>query len=453
MAPRRALVAFFLAVIASPLAANFAGFDGANPLVENREMAPFPRVDGTWASLAALPGGLTAWFEDHFGFRSTLVRWDSEARYFGLGVSPAASVVKGHDGWLFYADDGGMDDYVRDKTLGTDDVAAWRESILRSRDWLRREGIAFVFTVAPDKHVLYPEELPATIEPVGDTYRMDQLFAALDGTGVRTADVRPALQEAKPLERLYEKTDSHWNEWGAFVAYRRLVAAIRAEVPAVPPAWAWEDFEPLAQDAPAMDLAGMIGLKDVLRETRLRLIPRRRRQALTVEPQGEEPSAGVGRIVTEIPGSTLPRAVVFRDSFCSRLAPFLSEHFSRVVYLWQNNFDVEVVRQERPAVVIQEIVGRHLVYVSPYSNAPAQAPPAAASLLPERNHRIHRSGAPGRDQAGQQGGAQQQRGDGAEARGIDHTHAVPHALHRAADQVGSQAAQGDPDKGSDEPFL
>ena len=87
----------------------------------------------------------------------------------------------------------------------------------------------------------------------------------------------------------------------------------------------------------------------------------------------------MGRIVTEIPGSTLPRAVVFRDSFASRLAPFLSEHFSRVVYLWQNNFDVDVIRAERPDVVIQEIVGRHLAYVSPYSNAPAMADGRLAS--------------------------------------------------------------------------
>src|SRR6185295_18217610 len=92
---------------------------------------------------------------------------------------------------------------------------------------------------------------------------------------------------------------------------------------------------------------------------------------VVVEPPGAYATAGEGRIVTEIPGSTLPRAVVFRDSFASRLAPYLSEHFSRVVYLWQNNFDVDAVRAERPAIVIQEIAGRHLMSVSPYSNAPS----------------------------------------------------------------------------------
>ena len=68
----------------------------------------------------------------------------------------------------------------------------------------------------------------------------------------------------------------------------------------------------------------------------------------------------MGRLVTEIGDRSLPRAVIFRDSFASRLVPFLSEHFSRAVYLWQNDFDAGAVLQEHPDVVIQEIVGRHL---------------------------------------------------------------------------------------------
>jgi hypothetical protein len=370
MAPRNALIAVFVALIGLPLLANLAGFDGANPLAENRRMAEFPRLESNWASLGAFPAGFTAWFEDHFGFRSTLVRCSGELCYFVLGVSPATSVVKGRDGWLFYADDSGMDDYARASPFGKQALDEWRESLLRSQQWLHAQGIGFVFTIAPDKHVVYPEQLPDTIRPVGPTYRMDQLFAALDGTSVKTVDVRPILQAAKPHERLYEKTDTHWNERGAFLAYQQLVGAIREQVPAVPPAWQREDFDALEREEHALDLAGMIGLSDVLRETRLLLRPRRARLARTLEPLGGEPWWGSGRIVTEIPGSTLPRAVVFRDSFASRVAPFLSEHFSRVVYLWQDDFDVDAVLAEHPALVIQEIAGRHLLSVSPYSNAP-----------------------------------------------------------------------------------
>jgi hypothetical protein len=97
-----------------------------------------------------------------------------------------------------------------------------------------------------------------------------------------------------------------------------------------------------------------------MRELDLRLVPKRPRRARVIEPAGARPTDEEGRLVTEIDDPSLPRAVIFRDSFTSRLVPFLSEHFSRAVYLWQNDFDAAVVTEERPDVVIQEIVGRHL---------------------------------------------------------------------------------------------
>jgi len=92
----------------------------------------------------------------------------------------------------------------------------------------------------------------------------------------------------------------------------------------------------------------------------LTLAPVRPRRARVVEPAGAQPTDELGRIVTVIDDPALPRAVIFRDSFTSQLVPFLSEHFSRAVYVWQNDFDANLVTEEHPDVVIQEIVGRHL---------------------------------------------------------------------------------------------
>jgi hypothetical protein len=353
-------VVVFLAIIVLPLAANLAGRDGADAAAENRELAAFPRLERSWRAAAAFGPDLSAWFEDHFGFRSRLVRWYGETRLFVLGVSPSAAVARGRDGWFFYADDKAIEDYANDPPMTPDAIGNWTRALANARDWLKARGIAYVFTVAPDKHVVYGENMPPTIARVAPVSRTDQLLVAAGDAGIAAVDLRPALFTARRDERIYQKTDTHWNDRGALVAYQQLIAAVRAQAPAVPPAWTRDDFTPVVRMIPGMDLAGMMGLTRALEEIDLPLVPKRPRRARVVEPAGAEPTAEEGRLVTEIAGSTLPRALIIRDSFTSRLVPFLSEHFSRAVYLWQNDFLPQDVVREKPDVVIQEIVGRHL---------------------------------------------------------------------------------------------
>ena len=202
--------------------------------------------------------------------------------------------------------------------------------------------------------------MPPTIARVGDLSRADQLFTALQDTGL-AVDVRGAEFDAKSRERIYQQTDTHWNDRGALVAYQQIIAAVRARVPSTPPAWTRDDFQPVDRIVEGLDLAGMMGLTRVMREVDMTLVPRRAapRPRRRSGRRGSRPTSSDG-IVTEIDDPSLPRAVIFRDSFTSRLVPFLSEHFSRAVYLWQNDFDADVVTKEHPDVVIQEIVGRHL---------------------------------------------------------------------------------------------
>jgi alginate O-acetyltransferase complex protein AlgJ len=344
---RSILVGLFMTIISMPLGLNLAGRDGGDPEGENRELAAFSVTN------------LSAWFDDHFGLRSTFVRWYGEIELGAFDISPSASVLKGQHGWFFYADDKAVEDYISEDPLTPDALANWRSALVRAHRWLQKRQIGYLFVIAPDKHVLYPEEMPTTVLRIGTMSRTDQFYGSLQDTGL-LVDVRPSLADQRARERIYQKTDTHWNDRGAFVAYQAIIGAARGQVPGIPAAWVRDDFEAVSRDVAGKDLAGMMGLTRVLREEDLVLVPKRRRLAHVVEPVGGRPTDEEGRLVTEIPGSPLPSAVIFRDSFASQLAPFLSEHFSRAVYLWQNDFDAQVVQEEHPDIVIQEIVGRHL---------------------------------------------------------------------------------------------
>jgi hypothetical protein len=336
----------FVGALWLPLAANLTGRDGADRDAEHRE-------------LATMDEGVFAWFEDHFGFRARMVTWNARVEYFLLGVSPSPSVARGSGGWLFYAESDALADHVSDVLLTAAEIDAWRRTVVQARDWLQRRHAAYVFTIAPDKHVIYPEHLRESVRRAGSRLRMDQVFEAVLDAGV-AVDLRPSLVAAKADERVYHLTDSHWNARGAWVAYQDIIAAVRARNRDVPPAWPRSDFAAVEQLFEGLDLARMMGLGRELKELDVALLPRRVRQARVVDPPGSSAAAEVGRLVTEIPGSTLPRAVIFRDSFTTALVPFLSEHFSRAVYLWQKDFVPQQIDAEGADVVIYEIASRNL---------------------------------------------------------------------------------------------
>jgi hypothetical protein len=66
-------------------------------------------------------------------------------------------------------------------------------------------------------------------------------------------------------------------------------------------------------------------------------------------------------VESEIPGSDLPRLVMFHDSFGGALQPFFAEHFSKAVFVSKGmGFEEALLEQERPQVVLQELTERYL---------------------------------------------------------------------------------------------
>ena len=362
----RLLIVAFVIVLVLPAIGTVLGIQPASATAENRTLAPFPRLGTTWASWRSLPDAFTRYFEDNFAFRPLLVRWQALVRVKALDVSPSPSVVKGRNGWWFYADDGAMDDYARSRPFTPAELDAWRRTLQDARDWLHARGIAYLFVLAPDKHHVYPEQMPATIRAATQS-RMDQLAADLaEHSTVSVLDLRPALRQAKSSERIYHRTDTHWNDRGAYIAYTQILSSLSSTLPALR-AHPRTTFEAHHFRRDGLDLARMLGLSAALDEDDLTLQPRRPRAARVVEPRRPDPYGIEARLVTSLADSSQPRAVIFRDSFASALIPFLSEHFSRAVYLWQYNVDPEVIAREQPDVVIHELVGRRLSTLMPYN--------------------------------------------------------------------------------------
>jgi len=359
------LIGLFLACLWLPLAEQWLHLGPRVAQTEKRRPAPFPALHASWTSLCSFPDRFAAYYGDHFGWRAALIRLHARLMYEGWGASPSRFVVLGRERWLYYADDSSLEDYRSARPFSGAELARWRAALERRRDWLAERGIRFMLVLACDKHVVYPEFMPAAIRRVHAEYRSDQLAGYLrTNSTLDVVYVRPALEAARRTERIYHRTDTHWNDLGAAVGYREIAGRLARWFPAVQPQPATA-FDVRSRTTPGLDLAQMMGLEDIVTEEALSLLPRRPRRAQTVFPETPDRLFNDGLRIMETADPALPRMVMFRDSFASALVPLLAEHFSRSAFLWQYEFDARTVEREKPDVVLLLITGRRLQWLSP----------------------------------------------------------------------------------------
>jgi hypothetical protein len=118
----------------------------------------------------------------------------------------------------------------------------------------------------------------------------------------------------------------------------------------------------------------MLHLQDVYRESHPELVPPEppravelsaaaMRRSLADDPALRDLFERAPWTAFETGDAALPRAVVVVDSFGGALAPYLSEHFARSVFLTRilpPDQRLAIIDRERPDVVIEEIVERNV---------------------------------------------------------------------------------------------
>ncbi len=369
----RAMAFVFAVLITVPGIGLALGFGrGAVSEAEMRELTPWPG----WPR-AGDSGALRRWFpaaeqyfNDHFALRAQLITWRSAALWRWLRTSGFDNALAGRDGWLFYADDGSVEDWVQEEPFPAEELADWETTLVKRRAFLERRGIPYLFVIAPDKQMVYPEFMPQSLKRLRPDFRVDQLVAHMRRAvpDFEILDLREALSSTRRArgdeEVLYHRFDTHWNDRGALVAYQAMAARLRQWFPALVPLTR-QDFD-TDPAVPSGDRTSMLGLMDEGKTAMPGLVLRRGAGYRVVAPArpnayGEDPI-----LFVEHANKTLPTALVFRDSFGARLIPYLSEHFRRVEYYWQNELDYEEIDRQRPDIVIQIFTARHFFTYGPY---------------------------------------------------------------------------------------
>jgi hypothetical protein len=356
-----ALIVSFITLLWLPSLDGLFHWDETPQVNEKRALASFPSFQPGLSGLRSFLSGLEAFYNDHFGFRRRLVYCGQRWRKAWFQESPLPTVMIGLDGWLFYSDDQTVEDIRATALFKPGQLQAWKLLLQRRRDWLAQRGIRYLFVVAPDKHSIYPEKLPTWIKQVGPLTKLDQFMAYMKANStVPTVDLRPALVRAKGNGPTYLLTDTHWNQYGAFIGYRELMQTLSKQLPGLEPL-SLDAFARSTRAEPGGNLASMLAQGHTTLENRCpNLSPRPPLSPLRVTRDKADPA----RLITEN-GDRTGKAVVFRDSFSEAWVPLVGYHFNKVIYSWQYHWSRALIENEQPDVVIDELLEHYFYQQDP----------------------------------------------------------------------------------------
>ncbi|MCH7534214.1 MAG: hypothetical protein IH948_00415 [Bacteroidetes bacterium] len=195
-----------------------------------------------------------------------------------------------------------------------------------------------------------------------DTTGLDQFMDYMSQSNLNILDLRNDLLEAKVDNLLYQKTDSHWNHNGAFVAYKSIMNLLQEK---------GIDIKSPDKDSYTIseipiekgDLATMLGLSPFYNNTKFVYtpnddVPKIKFQS-TPAYDNNKLSYKLNYIATTGLKET-PRLLVFNDSFVTYILRFLSTGFGRSAFYWTYDFNKDVINQEKPDIVISIMVERSL---------------------------------------------------------------------------------------------
>jgi hypothetical protein len=276
-----------------------------------------------------------------------------------LGDRVFPNVLVGEDDWLFFTAERSMADYQNSFELTDQQLDQVTQRLAELQARLAERNATLLVVIAPNKSTAYPDKMPPEIEKLSETSRLDRLAGHLAQNlpGV-LLDLRQVLADGRKSGEVYYKTDTHWNDYGIFLAYQAILDELAKTRPELTP-YALEMFELRESEPVLWDLAINTG-SVTLQEPQLVIAPRFENPA-----SYRELEAGPRRVLMAWTANPrLPRLLMYHDSFGPRLFALLGMHFSESVsvphYSGRPVWTLNWIDQHSPDVVIIEFAERYL---------------------------------------------------------------------------------------------
>ena len=356
LAHRLTVIVYFTIVV---LPVVLFGFDG--PWFGRDEFPARPRT----AFPARIgPGAfqqLDKWFADRLGMRYPLIYLGTEFHLDAYGRPLDRHIFFGRDNWMFWTEDADRVPSTMADSRGMfhftpAEIKRIEAELLSLRNQFAACKIPFAVVIAPNKQSIYREFV---MDGDGSPSRLDRLLAALSPAAraviVDTREtIRPAKAAHAPV-KLYNKTETHWNELGGFYAYVAIMDALRRAMPiAHPELTSIAQYNVSVRSYAGGDMASFVLFSpwrfpdedvSLQRKTGPRLIPEQQINSNSFIARNPD---GGGKLL------------LIGDSFTHGPVRYLQQHFAEIHRVINTTIDGDLVARYKPDTVLRLVVERYL---------------------------------------------------------------------------------------------
>ncbi len=337
---------FFLLIIFFPLTNGIFHFSEASgELTGDGEKQEIKRPEFNLNSVFPFFGKYESFYNKSFVFREFLIRNFNNLKFNLFNISPVGSVLIGKTGWLFLAEENGtnfLEYYFHLKYITKSNLETRKRWLLDRGKQAEAMGCKYYYVVVPNKQSIYPELMPPGLDKPPSNSMLDKILGYLDGEGIDFIfDIRDIFSIKKEKKVLYQKTDTHWNQYGAFVAYRFIVKSICESSGFDVKFVSLDEFNIVENIRTGGDLLRMMSIKDgVFNNNMVDL----REKNVSRNPK-------------------LPPMLLIHDSFGEDFKKFIPYDFKEYYYTTERNINslADLIKQNKIKLIIEEIAERNFL--------------------------------------------------------------------------------------------
>ncbi|OON95592.1 MAG: hypothetical protein ATN36_07885 [Epulopiscium sp. Nele67-Bin005] len=349
-------IAVFLMISCIPvLTMPFVKFEGSYTVMSNKAKKP-EVISGGQLNFQYFEE-LNDYLADNFNGREALIEANATLMENIFSTSADSQVIVGQNDWLYFS--ATLHDFTGKNLLTDIEIRQIAKILSLIAEYVQSEGAKFIFTVAPNKNSIYPENMPANYLASNQLTNAQQLTPYLDPSYY--VDLFKILDDSEEIT--YLKRDSHWNNYGAYLGFLAIMDKLELET----------NFNILNKEVRQefeADLEGMLYPASGHFDEQVYYTFDTDFEFLTRFKTVEDII-----IQTESPTGT-NRMIVFRDSFGNALLDFFARQFEYLEF--SRAVPYQVFNAAEMDYVVIEIVERNLGNL-------LQTAPIMPSILRESN--------------------------------------------------------------------